>query len=64
MEKLTDGYELSVADPLFVEESVTLTINQKLEGLSVQQDKKGSVINIKLPDEDYRGSVVTVRLKQ
>ncbi|MDL2247573.1 polysaccharide lyase beta-sandwich domain-containing protein [Bacteroides sp. OttesenSCG-928-J23] len=50
LEKTTAGYELSVADPLYIARSLCITINKRK-------------IKIELPQDDYRGNAVTLKLK-
>jgi chondroitin AC lyase len=63
LEKKTDGYEISVADPLFTEKTVTVTISHKPKGKNVKSKKENSVITIKLPDGDYTGNTITTDYK-
>jgi chondroitin AC lyase len=59
IEKTGNGYELSVADPLYTASEINITVNKKLEGENVTLTNTSSVIRIELPQGEYTGSSST-----
>ncbi len=57
--KAGSNYTISVADPLYHAESITLTINRKVEGETVLSGEAKSTIQFKMPSGDVIGSTIS-----
>lgn len=58
VEKKGTGYEFAVADPLYQEQSVRITINKTLAGECVDVQGENSILEVVFPVGDYVGSTV------
>ena len=58
VEKKGTGYEFAVADPLYQEQSVRITINKTLAGECVDVQGENSILEVVFPVGDYAGSTV------
>lgn len=63
VETIGKGYKLSVADPLYCEKSLQLSISRKYNGNGITHNNEASVIDIPLPQDDFLGSTTTVDLR-
>lgn len=59
LEKKAGGYEISVADPLYRNKEVQLTVSGRLQGKQAKYENEQSVIMFNLPGGDYAGNTVT-----
>lgn len=63
LEKREDGFEISVADPLYQASRINIRLNKKLSGEDVRVEKSHSTIHFELPQGEYTGSTVTKVVK-
>ena len=59
MTKKPGGYALSVSDPVYNQQGVTLTLNKKLIGVNAKYINGNSVITVTFPTGDNIGKTVT-----